>query len=337
MNAQTRTKLQPGTKTQPRTKMLIDCDPGVDDAIALLVSMQQSDLVGITTVNGNVSIDHTTRNALAVVEVAGTNTEVHRGAHKPLIEPVIDAGHVHGPAGLGGVEVPVSRDITSDDAIGFILDTARSTDNLHLVAVGPLTNIALAVQADPTLPARLASFTIMGGAIGGGNVTATAEFNIAADPEAAAIVFGSFPMTKMVGLDVTHRVLFNKPESDRLRATGTAAAVFAADLLSHCIERAHTLRGFHGAPVHDATAVVSVLRPDLFEGVVHPVDVELRGTLTRGMTVVDRRGVGRDGHLPKQSNAHVFHDADASKVVNEVLDAVIALQTPEPDQRTSRG
>ena len=136
--------------------MLVDCDPGLDDAIALLIAAESADLVGITTVNGNVGIEHTTHNALAVMEVAGLDVPVHRGAARPLVGEPRDARHVHGPTGLGSVEIPaVSSTIASDDAVGFILDTSRSIEGLQLVAIGPLTNIALALQRDPTLPSRL--------------------------------------------------------------------------------------------------------------------------------------------------------------------------------------
>ncbi|NDH77191.1 MAG: ribonucleoside hydrolase, partial [Actinobacteria bacterium] len=247
--------------------MLIDCDPGLDDAIALLAAAQLTNLVGITTVNGNVGIEHTTHNALAVAQLSGRKIPVHRGAARPLIAPTIDAAYVHGPTGLGSVEIPdLDHDIDSDDAVGFILDMARSVDDLQLVAVGPLTNIALALRRDPSLPTRLGGFTIMGGGAHVGNVTAVAEFNVWADPEAAAIVFREFPMTTMVGLDVTHRVLMRPADGDRLRASGGPAAVLAADLLDFAVARSGELAGRDGAPIHDATAVMAVVAPDLFRG-----------------------------------------------------------------------
>jgi len=310
-----------------RLPMLIDCDPGLDDAIALLAAAHLTDLVGITTVNGNVGIDHTTHNALAVAQVTGINVPVHREAARPLLAPTNDAAHVHGPTGLGAVEIPeLTRQIDSEDAVGFILDTARSVDHLQLVAVGPLTNIALALRRDPTLPSRLGGFTIMGGAARGGNVTPTAEFNVWADPEAAAIVFREFPMTTMVGLDVTHRVLMRPADGDRLRASGGPAAVLAADLLDFAVARSGELAGRDGAPIHDATAVMAVVAPDLFRGDRRPVDVELTGSLTRGMTVVDERA----GEDRNPANALVVLDADEAAVVDGVVDAIIALDSSRP-------
>ena len=309
-----------------RLPMLIDCDPGLDDAIALLAAAHLAELVGITTVNGNVGIEHTTHNALAITQIAGLDIPVHRGAARPLLAPLMDAAYVHGPTGLGTVELPpLTRAEASADAVGFICDMARSVDDLHLVAVGPLTNIALALRADPDLPARLGGFTIMGGGAHVGNTTPVAEFNIWADPEAAAMVFREFPMTTMVGLDVTHRVLMRPAERDRLRAAGGPAALLAAELLDFAVARAGEIAGRDGAPIHDASAVMAVVRPDLFTGDERPVEVEVSGSLTRGMTVVDERPRGRAGEGTEAANALVLRDADEAAVVGGIVDAVIAL------------
>jgi len=304
--------------------MLIDCDPGLDDAIAILTAAHLTDLIGITTVNGNVGIDHTTHNALAVIETAGLDIPVHRGAPRPMISPTMDASHVHGPTGLGSVDIPdVSGSPASHDAVGFILDMSRSVEGLHLVAVGPLTNIALALQADPMLPDRLAGITIMGGAAAGGNVTPVAEFNIWADPEAAAIVFRDAPGLTMVGLDVTHKILLGAAERDRLRGAAFPAATLAADLLDYAVERSGEMRGWSGAPIHDASAVVAAVKPELFRGDLRHVDVELNGALTRGMTVVDQRG---SIDSAKGAATKVLTDADAALVIDTIVDSVLALR-----------
>jgi inosine-uridine nucleoside N-ribohydrolase len=301
--------------------MLIDCDPGLDDAIALLTAAHVAELVGITTVNGNVGLDHTTHNALAVAEVAGLDVPIHRGAARPLVNDPMDAAHVHGPTGLGSVTIPeVSRDVDSDDAVTFILDMARSVDGLHLVPIGPLTNIAHALLTDPSLPSRLSGITLMGGAAVGGNVTASAEFNIWADPEAAEIVFRDGGPITMVGLDVTHQVLLGDRERDAMRSAGSAPARLAADLLDYAVHRAGELRGWAGAPIHDACAVVAVTNPELFGGTRHSVDVELDGTHTRGMTVVDSRD-DADG----EPAVNVLRDVDSRAVINTIVDAVISL------------
>ena len=301
--------------------MLLDCDPGVDDAIAILCAAQLTDLVGITTVHGNVDIDHTTRNALAVTQTAGLDVPVHRGAPRPLIAEPRDARHVHGATGLGAVEIPdPTRSIESDDAAGFIIDASHDHDELHLLAVGPLTNIAVALERDPKLRHRLGGFTIMGGAAVGGNVTPSAEFNVWADPEAAARVFAAIGPMTMVGLDVTGQVLLGTQERDELAAVGNPITTLAAELLDFAIARAELQRGEPAAPIHDACAVAAVTHPRLFGGGHHPVAVELAGTLTRGMTVVDERpGPDRDGPV------HVLRDVDADAVIRLIVDAVTTL------------
>ena len=304
-----------------RARLLIDCDPGLDDTIALLAACHLTDVVGITTVNGNVGIEHTTHNALAAVEASGLDIDVHRGAERPLIAPTMDAARVHGATGLGSIEVPpVQRDVASTDAVGFLLDAARSVDALHVLAIGPLTNVALALRADPTLPGRLGGLTIMGGSASAGNVTARAEFNIWADPEAAAIVFREGGPLTMVGLDVTHQVLLGHREVDHLRSAGHRAGTLAADLLDYAVARSHEMRGWSGAPIHDAAALISVTHPHLFDGARRPVDVELTGSLTRGMTVVDERPF-TDG----DARTRVLRSVDAPAVVSSIVDAVSAL------------
>ena len=233
---------------RPGPKVVLDCDPGLDDAIAILTAAHYCDLVGITTVNGNVGIDHTTHNALAVAQIAGLGAPVHRGAARPLIAPTMDAARIHGDTGLGDVALPaLAGSVASEDAVAFLCDTARTVDGLHLLAVGPLTNVALALRRDPDLPRRLAGITIMGGGARGGNVTPAAEFNVWADPEAAAMVFSEAAPITMVGLDVTHQVLFGEAEVKRMRAAATPVSSFAADLLEFACDRFNEW-GHHRGP-----------------------------------------------------------------------------------------
>ena len=306
--------------------MLVDCDPGLDDAIALLTAAHFADLVGITTVNGNVGIDHTTHNALAVAQIAGLDVDVHRGASHPLVDNPRGARHVHGATGLGNVELPaVTRSVQSEDAVGFILETSHHVKGLHLVAVGPLTNVAEALQQDATLPDRLSGLTIMGGAAIGGNVTAVAEFNIWADPEAADIVFRLGGDITMVGLDVTQQVLLGTTQVNQMRAARTPAANLAAELLDYAIDRSSELRGWNGAPIHDACAVLAVTHPQLFDGKRQPVNVELTGTHTRGMTVVDDRGSSTNN----DGNVRVLRAADADAVIKLIVEAATAVPEPQ--------
>lgn len=313
--------MPPDPTPKAAVSMLVDCDPGLDDAIALLTAAHFAELVGITTVDGNVGIEHTTRNALAVAQAADLDVEVHRGAAQPLVDEPRGARHVHGATGLGDVELPaITRSIESDDAVGFILEASRRVEDLHLVAVGPLTNIAEALQRDATLPERLSGLTIMGGAAAGGNVTAAAEFNIWADPEAADIVFRLGGDVCMVGLDVTHQVLLGPDQVKQMRQADTPAATLAADLLDYAIGRSTELRGWTGAPIHDACAVLAATHPHLFGGDRRPVAIELSGTHTRGMTVVDERRTAAGG----DNNVRVLRSAEADAVIALIVEAVTA-------------
>ena len=307
-----------------RPRVVIDCDPGIDDALAIVAAVHLTDLVGITTVSGNVDIEHTTRNALALVEATGHDIPVHRGAARPLVAPPHDAARVHGASGLGPVELgDPSRPAESDDAVGFLLDTAAN--DIHLLAIGPLTNVAAALRADPTFASRLGGVTVMGGALPNGpalpdgpalpegNVTPTAEFNVWADPEAAAIVLGAGAPITMVGLDLTHQVMLAPAHADRLDAAATHLTTIAAQLVRFGIERMQEMRGWDGVPMHDATALVAVTDPTLFSGAegsvaVAPTHHERRGTTT----VADTDGPVR-----------VLRRVDAAAVGTRVVDAII--------------
>lgn len=303
-----------------RLPIVLDCDPGIDDTFAILTAAHHGHLLGITTVNGNVGLDHTTHNALIATQVADLETPVHRGAGRPLVEPPFDAARIHGATGLGSVELPeLRRSVASDDAVGFICDTIRSEPGVHLVAVGPLTNVALALRRDPELPSLVSGVTIMGGAASVGNVTASAEFNVWADPEAAAAVFRDAAPVRTVGLDLTKQIVFGKAEAVRIRAAGTATSILLADLLDYYIERNQEL-GRKGASIHDAYAVLAATHPELFTMSMHPVEVELAGRHTRGMTVVDRRA------LPEgPTHAEVVWKAETAAVADLVIEAATAF------------
>ena len=309
-------------------KLILDCDPGLDDAIAILAAAHHADLVGITTVAGNVGINRTTRNALAIAQLAGLDVPVHRGAAQPLAGAAVDGSRIHGPSGLGDSALPdLTGSEASDDAVTYLCDIARSVDDLHLLAIGPLTNIALALQRDPDLPRHLAGLTIMGGSAGTGNITPVAEFNIWADPEAAAVVFERAAPVTMVGLDVTSKVVFNADETERMRTAGTPVADFAAGLIDFLRDRFTEYLGQSVVPVHDATAVIAATHPTLFERSRHPVTVEVRGEHTRGMTVADLRpaalikAIGPTG-VP---GSDVLWDTDVDAVRELIVEAVLAF------------
>jgi inosine-uridine nucleoside N-ribohydrolase len=270
--------------------VLLDCDPGHDDVMAILTAARYADLVGITTVAGNAALPHTTRNALVTCDLAGIDVPVHSGAAGPLSGPTRDAVHVHGAEGLEGVEIPEpKRAVTGDDGPGFILECAAQTRKLWIVAVGPLTNVALALQRDPKLARRVAGISVMGGGTFG-NATAAAEFNIWADPEAADLVFRSGARIRLCGLDLTHQVCVDGEFVAWVEDLGTPLAAFVAGLLSFYTERILELTGTDDlAALHDPCAVLAVTHPELFVFGSHHVRVELDGKYTRGMTVIDQR------------------------------------------------
>lgn len=300
--------------------ILVDCDPGHDDALALLVAARRAELVAVTTVSGNAPLKSTLRNALVTLQVAGIEVPVHAGADRPLVQPPRHAAFIHGDSGLDGPELPtLEREPSDVPAVRAILDAAERYDGLWLVATGPLTNVALALRQEPGLAQRLRGISVMGGSFSAGNVTAVAEFNIWADPEAAAIVFDAGAPLLMAGLDVTHQLQIDEARIARIRAQGGAAATFSADLLTY-YGRAYQ-RAFGGAaagPLHDPCAVLAVTDPELFRVEERHVAVELTGTHTRGMTVVDRRGGGRGA----TANAQVLTHVDHERAFDAVLDAV---------------
>ena len=297
-------------------RIVLDCDPGVDDSLAILTAARYGNLIGITTVNGNVSVDHTTRNALAVTQIAHLDIPVHRGADRPLVAPVHGATRVHGATGFGKVVHPeLARGETSNDAVGYLLEMSHAYDDLDLIAVGPLTNVALAVRRDPDFAARLRSLTIMGGgALGLGNVTTTAEFNIWADPEAAAIVFDAGITPTLIPLNLTLQVLATRATIDQWRAAGTATALLVADLVGHTIDQSVDAT----AAMHDPTAVLAVTHREMFGLRPRHVAIELTGTHTRGMTVVDERR-----NSPAAPNALVGYEVVSATVIELIVDACI--------------
>ena len=306
---------RPAPGRDRRPKIILDCDPGVDDSLAILTAARYGDLIGITTVNGNVSLEHTTRNALAVTQIAQLDVPIHRGADRPLVASVHGATRVHGATGFGKVEHPeLHRGETSSDAAGYLLEMSRTHADLELIAVGPLTNIALAVRRDPGFLSRLHRLTIMGGAATGlGNVTAAAEFNIWADPEAAAIVFDAGATPTLIPLNLTFQVTADHGTIEKLRAEpASPTATLAADLLTHTTGMA--VDGT--AAMHDPCAVLAVTHPDLFGLRSRQVAIELNGTHTRGMTVVDERR-----HGSAEPNALVGYDVDAAAALELIVDA----------------
>ena len=302
-----------------RLPIILDCDPGHDDAVAMVVAARHTNLLGITTVAGNAPLESTTHNAIVLRDLLGIDVEVHAGANRPLIAPPRHAGYVHGESGLDGADLPApSGPPASRDAVAFIIDTVRRHDGVWLVPTGPLTNVALALRSAPDVAARLAGISFMGGGLYG-NRTPTAEFNIWADPEAAAIVLAYGGPLVMAGLDLTHNFQATPERIAQVRALPGRLALVLADLMvffSGTYTRRHD--DMSGAPVHDPCSVLALTHPELFKRTFSNVAVEIGGELTRGMTVIDQRTLVE---RPEPNCDRLTHiDADAAwAVVTEAI------------------
>jgi inosine-uridine nucleoside N-ribohydrolase len=279
-------------------KIILDCDPGIDDAmaIAFAVGSADIDLAGITTVAGNVGLDKTTANALRLLEFFGAaRVPVTAGAAGPLARPAITAEHAHGADRLRGLPLPAATaEPRPGAAADYIVDTVLAAPGeITLVAVGPLTNVALALRREPALTGAVRDFVIMGGSTTRGNVTPAAEFNIAADPEAAAEVFTAGWTVTMVGLDVTLRATATAAVLERLGGLGRLAdKLLLPGLRQFDADLEHV--GSGEPAVHDVCAVAHVARPGLLGCVPARVDVETQGRFTAGMTVTDFRAAATD-------------------------------------------
>ena len=298
------------------TPILLDCDPGHDDAIALLLALAspELELLGVTTVAGNQTVEKTTANAIRVLELVGSDVPVAAGAGRPLVREPYVAAYVHGETGLDGPDLPPARREPVDQhAIDFL---AERIDGATLVATGPLTNVALLLAREVASPERI---VLMGGAIAEGNVTPAAEFNIWADPEAAARVFSSGLDVTMVGLDVTHQALLTDEHAAGLRENGRVGSV-VADLLEFYGTFHKQVYDFEGSPIHDAVAVAQTIQPDLLELRELNVEIDRESELCRGRTVVDVWN--RTG---REANARVAVGIDAPGFIELLLERLGSL------------
>lgn len=309
-------------------KLLLDCDPGHDDALALLYAAQRCDLVAVTTVFGNQSVEWTTRNALSLMRLAGLDVKVAKGAARPLVAEAIDGGSVHGRTGMDGADLPEpDRDADPCGAVELILRSARAhRGELHVATTGAMTNLALALRTEPRLTEWLAGVTIMGGTTGVGNATPVAEFNIVCDPEAADIVLRAGLPTWMVGLDVTRRVGATPADIAALRQAGGRTARVIADLLDFYLASLRRMHGLESASLHDPCAIVPLVSPALIEYRDASVEVELASPLTRGMTVADLRRLGTAplGHIRpmKPPNVRLAREPDSAGIVRDIWAAI---------------
>lgn len=280
-------------------KIIIDCDPGIDDAIALLLAMaspEDVELLGVTVVGGNVGVERTLTNALAIVELAGRTVPVIAGADRPMVVDLHTAAHIHGEGGLRGADLPPpTRRAEAGHAVDWLRATLRTAapGSVTLCAIGPLTNVALALLLEPGIRTALDRIVLMGGAIGLGNVTPAAEFNIYVDPHAAHVVFGSGVPVVVVPLDLTHKAITNPARVAAIKAAGGPVARAVGGILDAYPSKAKF--GGDGGPIHDACAVAWILRPEMMAGRDCHVRIDTSDGPSRGRTLVDWWGGTRNG------------------------------------------
>ena len=309
------------------TRVLLDCDPGLDDALALLLVLAspELDLAGVSTVAGNQTIEKTTENALKLLELAErSDVPVAAGAARPLAGELVLADDAHGDTGLGNLVLPEPRARPVDQpAVDFLADQLlAAAEPVTVLAVGPLTNIALLLALRPDAAERIGRLVLMGGAIREGNMTPSAEFNVWIDPEAAQRVFVAGLDVTMIGLDVTNRCVLTRADAERLRRSGPIGSA-AAEMLDFYLGYYEEAYAHGGAPIHDALAVAHVLRADALTLERRHVEIEVTG-ICRGRTVVDMR---QRTTLP-QPNAQVAVDVDAEGFRELLVSRLTSLDRP---------
>lgn len=328
-----------------RPRVLVDCDPGHDDAVALAVAAHYGDLVAITTVGGNAPLIDVTNNALLTCQLFDIDAPVHAGSSRPLVAEPRHAPEIHGVRGFDGPSLPpLTRSVASHDAVEFLIETIRAEEGLWLIPTGPLTNVALVIRMAPDVAGRLAGVSFMGGSATVGNHTPVAEFNALVDPEAMSVVLESGARIIMSGLDLTYQF----PVDDTLALhLGTVAqpvrdgavvnpgAQVLADLVVSYLDQLERLTGRRVGGLHDPCAVLAVTHPGVVSTTMRHVQVELAGTLTRGMTVVDqRRGVDR-ATSARLNVAHA-HTLDHRRALSLVIDAIKAKGTVPQSRAETR-
>lgn len=306
--------------------IIIDADPGQDDAVAILLALAspELDVVAITTVAGNVPQPLVTANALAMCELAGrTDVPVYKGADGPLERELRTAEYVHGPTGIDGADLPTpTTKAKHGHAVDFIIATCLSADDpITICPVGPLTNVAAAIVRQPSIVSTIREVALMGGGFfEGGNTTPVAEFNIFVDPEAASIVFNSGVPLTMFPLDVTHKALVLPDDLKRFSGLGTQAGTAVAGMIDYYERHDIEKYGFAGAPLHDPCVIAYLIEPQLFGGKPCRVDVETESELTMGQTVVDWWGV-----TGAEPNAMVIDSVDRQGFIDLLVERIGTL------------
>ena len=313
------------------TGLIIDCDPGHDDAMAILYAARHLNLIGITTVFGNTSLANATRNAQGICALAGIKVPIAAGMSAPLVAAAVSAADIHGPSGLDGATLPEPAcDVIEQHAVQFIIEQAKAANGeLVLAPLGPLTNIAVALKIEPRLAGMIKCISMMGGSTAIGNITPHAEFNIYCDPEAAAVVFGSGIPIFMAGLNVTRQAGIGRSHIERLRASGGRVGSTFAGLLDFYLRRTQNAYKVTTAAMHDPCAIIPLVEPALISHQAAHVHIELASPQLRGMTACDLRGLNaaRVDSTRKQqaTNAQVAIAIDGIVAVDRVIDAILTF------------
>lgn len=311
----------------PRHTILLDCDPGQDDALAILMALaspEEVELLAVTTVGGNVPLAKVSRNARQIVELAGRpDVPVHAGCPRPILKALETAEYVHGESGIDGYDFPPpERPLAPGHAVDVIVATLteRPAGSVTLVAIGPLTNLALAIVKAPEIVPRIARVVVMGGAIGLGNATPAAEFNIYVDPHAAAVVFECGAPIVMFGLDVTHQVVVTPERRARIAALGNRTGAAAAGMMEFFSRFDMTRYGLGGGLLHDPCTIAWLIRPSLFSGRDCHVAIETEGRHSAGRTLVDWWP-----RMERQANAFVADAVDVDGFFDLLVERLARL------------
>ena len=300
-----------------RTKIILDCDPGHDDAVAIMLAGKSPkiDLLGITVVAGNQTLDNTQRNALNVVQCLGLDVPVYAGCGQPMIREKMTAGDIHGKTGLDGpVFEPLTRKLEPEHGVNFIIRTLmESNDPITMVTTGPMTNLGMAIRMEPRIVEKIQRIVLMGGAYTNGNVTPAAEFNIIADADAAYVCFTSGCPITMVGLDVTRKALCYPSIVERMDKVGNKASKLFVDLMKHFCKSQKEVFGWEGGPLHDPITVAYLIDPTVLTTKPMHAEIDIRSTQSYGRTNCDYFG-----YQKKEPNADVAIDIDVEKFWNMI-------------------
>lgn len=295
-----------------KTKIILDCDPGHDDAVAIMLAANSPaiDLLGITVVAGNQTLENTRRNALRVVQWLDVDVPVYAGCGRPMIREKITAGDIHGESGLDGPAFPpLTRELETEHAVNFIVRTLMASEgDITMVTTGPMTNLAMALRMEPRIAEKIKRIVLMGGAYTNGNVTPAAEFNIVADADAAYVCFTSGCPITMVGLDVTRKALCYPEIVARMGKIGNEASRLFVDLMGHFCRTQKEIFGWEGGPLHDPVTIAYLIDPTVLTVKPMNVQVDVRSVQSYGRTNCDFFG-----YLGLPNTADVAIDIDAAK------------------------